>query len=242
MNICIVIPTYNIHSHRLANFKFVVDQLVKQGVSDVFVIEQITDNKNIKTTTKFFPGVKYLPFEIDSGYFNKARLLNLFIKHTNYEYVWVLDVDVYLNYTSVLKTLSSDVEFVKPYSCIIKLTETETLNLINSGQITNNQQTVSGNNSFGKYSFIIKKSLYLGVGGMDERFRGWGFQDLDLVFRLPKKTSMDHTDNVAFHLYHTRPSRENYKKNQLLYKAKIYAGEPPTPKLKKKKNNLLDRS
>lgn len=231
MSICVVIPTYNIQSHRLANFKFVVSQLIKMGVLDIYVVEQRTDNKNVQNTVKLLLGARYVPYEIDCEHFNKAKLLNLFFNDVAFDYIWVLDVDVYLNYTFVLSNLPPGVEFAKPYSCIVNLTEPETQHLINTERILPTKtDTAVANNSFGKYSFIIKRDLYSNLGGMDERFQGWGFQDLDLVARLPKETSMGYTPNTAFHLYHPPAPRTNYEKNQQLYMKKTQTAKKLIPR------------
>ncbi|WP_273651138.1 glycosyltransferase [Cellulomonas fimi] len=51
----------------------------------------------------------------------------------------------------------------------------------------------------------VRRGLFDRVGGFDERFEGWGGEDLDFVFRLDVVGSVDRYDDPLLHLYHERP-------------------------------------
>jgi hypothetical protein len=56
---------------------------------------------------------------------------------------------------------------------------------------------------------------------MDERFEGWGGEDLDFVFRLDIAGPVDRYDDLLVHMFHPRPQitedgRRFYAGRQLL--------------------------
>ena len=53
--------------------------------------------------------------------FNKSKLLNKFIPNTKYDYIWMLDVDVYLDIDYVISQLPTDVKLVRPFELIYSL-------------------------------------------------------------------------------------------------------------------------
>lgn len=54
----------------------------------------------------------------------------------------------------------------------------------------------------------VRRELFDRVGGFDERFVGWGGEDLDLVFRLDVVGAVDRYDDPLLHLDHDRPQTQ----------------------------------
>jgi len=48
----------------------------------------------------------------------------------------------------------------------------------------------------------LRRDVFDAVGGMDERFEGWGREDLDFVLRVQLATAFDQYDDRMLHLYH----------------------------------------
>lgn len=48
----------------------------------------------------------------------------------------------------------------------------------------------------------LRRDVFDAVGGMDERFEGWGREDLDFVLRLQLATAFDFYDDTTYHLHH----------------------------------------
>lgn len=48
----------------------------------------------------------------------------------------------------------------------------------------------------------LRRDVFTAVGGMDERFEGWGREDLDFVLRVQLATAFDQYDDRMLHLYH----------------------------------------
>jgi predicted glycosyltransferase involved in capsule biosynthesis len=146
------------------------------------------------------------------------------------------DVDVYLDVDYVLSQLPTDIQLVRPFEFILHLSESESTYLFKSNLIKTKKSENKLNHAFGKYSFILKTNYFTQIEGYDEKYEGWGFQDLDLISRLPRKIYSGYTKNIAFHLYHPHSSRENYKKNKELFNKK-----GNFKKLIPKKKKMLDK-
>ncbi|GLF97748.1 glycosyltransferase [Streptomyces yaizuensis] len=55
----------------------------------------------------------------------------------------------------------------------------------------------------------LRESLFTRIGGMDERFAGWGGEDQDFVWRMERYGPMDRHHDPVVHLHHPRaPHRE----------------------------------
>jgi hypothetical protein len=54
----------------------------------------------------------------------------------------------------------------------------------------------------------VRRGLFDRVGGFDERFTGWGGEDLDFVFRLDIVGAVDRYGDDLFHLWHDRPQTQ----------------------------------
>ncbi len=51
----------------------------------------------------------------------------------------------------------------------------------------------------------LRRDVFEAVGGMDERFEGWGREDLDFVLRLQLATAFDIYSDRMLHLHHPSP-------------------------------------
>jgi hypothetical protein len=52
----------------------------------------------------------------------------------------------------------------------------------------------------------IRPELYERVGGFDERYRGWGGEDEDMLYRVASAGPVIQFDDVFVHLAHRRPA------------------------------------
>ena len=60
--------------------------------------------------------------------------------------------------------------------------------------------------------FLMRKDKYLEIGGMDERFEGWGGEDDAMSIRMVKSdvTRLIRQHQIGFHLWHPRPKNDRY--------------------------------
>jgi cellulose synthase/poly-beta-1,6-N-acetylglucosamine synthase-like glycosyltransferase len=78
------------------------------------------------------------------------------------------------------------------------------------GQVVQNHfDTVDRRVSYSEFysdSFVIKKGLVLDVGGWDERFQGWGAEDIELAYRLERAcvpiVVINGVDSYGIHIDH----------------------------------------
>ena len=218
MNIGVVIPIYNLTLDRFLNFKFVLSRLNLSTVENINVIEQHSANSNVTDIIKLFGRVNYKRYNLKTNIFNKSKLLNTFFNSAKCDYVWMLDADVYMDYEYVISNLPSEFDFVRPFNQILKLNKSNTHYTRNTAKVKIDNENLVVNNYFGKYSYIVERNKFLEVGGYNEKFQGWGFQDLNLFNKINKKDNkIKYTQNNAFHLYHTKASKQHYQNNKKLF-------------------------
>ena len=247
-----MIPIYKPSDDRISNLDFILNALSTFGVNEVTIAEQTYPNCNsVKNLLKSYSHFKYVPVDLNIDTFNKSKLLNKVAEKCKSEIIWFLDCDVYLNYKYVIDNTPNDIDFMRPFEQIVLLHKQETDYLKTHKKVVLDDTRHNAYNQDGKYSFIIRKSLFNKISGYDEEYSGWGFQDLDLLKRLPSNIKSGYTDNTAFHLYHKRESYEKYNKNKKIFnnihkkleqKANIEKKQEITKNNKKICENLLKES
>lgn len=238
--ISIVIPTYKLCSERLENLKFLLHYLSSINFRyKVCIIEQNTNNPCVYEVVKRYPRFYYFSYNIRPvTTFNKSKLYNSFLKECNSDYVWFYDIDVYLDIAYVTKNIPSEFDLIRPYEYIVNLNkkETENLRITNKIKLTNREFKI--NNNFGKYSFIVKKELVSQVG-FDENYKGWGFQDMDLIKNIKSTGFTGYTKNIAFHLDHPPASLTFYQDNKKMFVSKNTKTKLIPKKNLKKLRNII---
>ena len=133
-----------------------------------------------------------------------------------------MDADFYTDYTYIIEQVKNThhqySDFIRPFSSVILLDKDETESLYSLNKIKLQNKEYISNSQDGKYSFIVKTKTFNDIGGMNEDFRGWGFQDLDFVQnRLLEKNTKSFVNKQAFHLYHDKASKSNAIYNRTLF-------------------------
>ena len=156
MNIGLVIPIFNLCKDRLRNLAFNLNHLSTTDlVRDVIVLEQYSEHSNSLEVVDRFPNVNHIVFDLGKKTFNKSKLLNRYAETTKYDFIWMLDVDVYIDINYVLSQLPSNVKLVRPFELIQSLNKKETDHLFKTNLISITESKRETNNAFGKYSFIV---------------------------------------------------------------------------------------
>ena len=68
----------------------------------------------------------------------------------------------------------------------------------------------------------LHRELWDEIGGFDERFQGWGFEDLCFMHAAGQVGSVNRVPGIVYHLWHPRPEggdadHPNYKANEFLW-------------------------
>jgi hypothetical protein len=218
----IVIPVYNLRGYRFNNFCFLIKQL-RNVNSKILVYEQeSTQSLVVEKFLKRFNYVSYTCEKLDIDYFNKSLLINKAFKSISTKYGWVMDADFYTDYNYIIEQVKNThhqySDFIRPFSNVVLLDKLETESLYSLNKLELQNKEYISNSQDGKYSFIVKTETFNDVGGMNEDFRGWGFQDLDFVQnRLKEENIKSFVDRQAFHLYHDKASKSNAIYNRTLF-------------------------
>tara|TARA_B100001057_G_scaffold499459_1_gene610206 strand:- start:2671 stop:4014 length:1344 start_codon:yes stop_codon:yes gene_type:complete len=213
----IIIPIYNPSKQRQENLTFILNEMSQQKISNVFVCEQYHKDSIVHTLLKKYNSVNHKIYTIESEVFNKSKLINQSVNESTSDTIWLLDGDVYLNYNYVIKNIPDYTEFARPFEKIVLLNEQETSEIQKTNQIKLSDRSYDSYKGYGKYSMIFKRSLFDQLNGFDERYEGWGFQDLDFIKRIPNETKKGHTDNIGFHFYHEKQELSNYDDNKKIF-------------------------
>lgn len=157
----------------------------------------------------------------NSGDFNRSAARNAGVEKSNSDVVVIIDADNLLPIINIVKAIDrarrKDI-LVKPFSLFGYLTEESTNSFYEDPDPSNfvplyidpPQENFTGG------SYIMKKSLWQGIGGMDEGFIGWGAEDD--AFHLLCKDKRIKTKYIlgdCYHLYHPAnriTSEFNYNK------------------------------
>jgi predicted glycosyltransferase involved in capsule biosynthesis len=167
--------------------------------------------------------------ESNNVVFNRSQARNNGVLKSKKNNLVIVDSDNIVNLDLIIKGLNLLKEgmLIKPFTSIHYLNETATLNFING----NNKLTI---NSYDKTYllpnqlnirksggiYIIKKDTWKDLGGMNEKFDDWGFEDTEFNLRFEKKYQpITFLKGNNYHLYHPQtriPSKNNI---QLLNKS-----------------------
>jgi len=217
--ITIILPIFNLKSLRFNNFCFLAKKLNEIGC-DVIVCEQRSDSTPmIEQYLVTFENLKHHVIDLKIDKINKSKLINHASKHSFTEFIWMVDADFYTDFNEVLNNADTDYDFIRPFSEVVFLSKQESYNLQATEQLhLDHGVDYKTNSQNGKFSFIIKSSEFARVGGMNEDFEGWGFQDLDFVEnRLSDSVSYTSVSLMGYHMYHEPASTENVNINRQLY-------------------------
>jgi hypothetical protein len=55
----------------------------------------------------------------------------------------------------------------------------------------------------------VRTAAFHRIGGMDERFEGWGGEDNDFAYRFDILNTLDSYNDLLLHMYHPASSRED---------------------------------
>ena len=135
---------------------------------------------------------RYL-FARNAGLYNRGWAFNIGAgEAADAEYLFLLDSDVLLPHDSLnraLERMRSGVRVLRPY------TEALFLNPENAGNVFLNPMGLC---------LWIRSDFYRHVGGHDERFRGWGWEDREFWERIERYTPIDRLPDRIVHQHHPR--------------------------------------
>jgi predicted glycosyltransferase involved in capsule biosynthesis len=216
--ITFLIPTFGYDASRLANLDFLLKKL-SEITSNILVVEQLglvplNETPIQKLCNKYM--VRHHCVTINDDRIHKSKIINVGVALCDTDYVWVNDADCYIKFSdAVPKIKLSTADFIQPYS-ICKYLDAEESNRLRNGEsvkvkyervvkreFVNPSKGTRLTSMYGGGMFVFKKKSFIGLGGMDERFVGWGSEDTDLCWRvLHSKYAFRCEDYKCVHLWH----------------------------------------
>ncbi len=132
-------------------------------------------------------------FARNAGLYNRGWAFNIGAAvAAEAEYLLLLDADVLLPHESLkraLERMRSGVRVLRPY------TEALFLNPENAGELFLNPMGLC---------LWIRSDFYRQIGGHDEGFRGWGWEDREFWERIERHTHIERMPDRILHQYHPR--------------------------------------
>jgi len=221
-SVTVVVPIFKPCSFRSRNITFLLNELNKLQVK-VIVVEQ-TLNDIANNRFEKLPNVNQVNFEKNTKHFHKTYICNKIIEHIETEYVWFIDSDFYMDFNTILINREfSKFDFFKPFDTCKDLNEFQTQQLVTTKHINENMLRTNMSSDrfikyFGALSYICKVDSFKTSGQLDEKYIGWGYEDLDLFLNIYKQNysiGVAHGVN-AVHMWH--PPVTNKAKHMLINK------------------------
>lgn len=169
-------------------------------------------------------------FVSNDGPFNKSWGLNVAARQAACDVLVTGDADMLLPADALTRALAAcarHYDAVNPYSNLVDLTEEETQAVL-AGRLDpvrvrrgrlEDRRPRGEHICFCGGICVFRRDVYFALGGMDERFLGWGGEDDAMSTDLQRYTARlgVQRDTVAWHLWHPRdPQRylhPNYRAN-----------------------------
>lgn len=224
-----LIPIFNLKNERYENFKYVLSK-IKEVTDNILVVEQVKDKRPTKSK-KYTESleVDYLPVLINDDSIHKSKLINIGTDNIQTEFVWVNDSDCYLKFQKVIDQLDFRHNFIQPYDVGKYILKEETEKIFNGESVQiefaysklkeTGQHITPGTlyyvSMYGALSFLYKKKAFYAIGGMNEKYTGWGLEDNSLCMRMfeYKDSKLDIINLSGIHLYHPRQGYEGEQYN-----------------------------
>jgi cellulose synthase/poly-beta-1,6-N-acetylglucosamine synthase-like glycosyltransferase len=157
-------------------------------------------------------------FTESTGAFNKARACNRGFLASTENVIALVDADTLMDsrtFSAALNRVDAHDEVMRPFSRLIELSEDQRNAYLQSTVFPQPTQTDRDDARDGDVIplcggiVIMKRDRYFSVGGLDDRFEGWGGEDDALSHALVRTgaTIKVVKNEPAFHLWHDREIR-----------------------------------
>ena len=232
MNISIIMPWSNRpdlsesleRNYSKFNFSTIEIVIVNFGGKIELIEKIIKDSKlqNIKL------------IHVKSDMFNKSKAINIGVNHAKNDIIFILDCDIVINNNihKITTLLSCEDSFLT----LEKTTESNQQNKENiEGEIKevahyisfkdkqNKEVMVETNRMFLAENarscpglVVLKKSIFIKIGGMNSELIGWGWEDIDLIYRLKFHGIKRIKKGNCIHLSHSDDKRFFVKENKAI--------------------------
>lgn len=162
----------------------------------------------------------------NEGEFNRSAARNAGVNKSTSEISVVIDADNFIKHENIYYAINLAKQknsLIKPFKFFGYITEESTENFYKFFDILDIQYNFINEpqKGFTGGAYVMKKSLWQSIGGMDEGFIGWGAEDDAFhILANDKLGKIIYGEGTDIHLYHPAyrvTSEYNYKKLQRDY-------------------------
>ena len=247
-----VVPFRDSDRYRRRNLAATLASLDACGLFDeIIVVEEHPDPSRPATAL----GGTFRHVVLESrGAFNKSRMVNTGYRAARGDRLLVCDADMIVGATALeraLKALEAGMEMVRPYRHVIDLDREDSRRLAQGDLLPEaigdryplDRQGIGEQVCLAGGMFLITRELFRAVGGMDERFRGWGGEDDAFATKVVARTRRHAIarEERAWHLWHPRAmDPSTYPANLELLAEYQDTGSPDFRRIVERQVMLLD--
>jgi N-terminal domain of galactosyltransferase len=208
----IIITFRATHASRVASLTRVLSHYGQLSGAEIVVIEQDA----APATLPAFPMQAKRLFVFNPGPFNKSWGFNVGARQIDRGLLLFADADLLLAPKALLQSVRlcrSRVAAANPFDRLIDLDETESARIC-AGNAAPDWARGDGSNTrrdnevlnFCGGAFMIRRDVFLTIGGFDERFLGWGGEDDAMAFKLRRSSQVlgQVEGSTAQHLWHAQ--------------------------------------
>ena len=237
--ITIVIPLFQPDIYRVRNLRFILESLVKTNYK-IVVTEQAKTRSEATNLKKFTGAIDHRITVTPGDKIKKSKLINNSCEYVKTSHIWVIDCDFYMDFAKVNIEDILPYEFIQPYYYARDLSNYESWIFIDKPDLTGIkyykglEEDHRHVNIYGALSFIFNVQSFNKIGGMDERYEGWGHEDIDLFLKLhdPDRGKVIHIleQFKGIHLWHPDPPSKSSTSNKNLdiFTGKSYSNDLAT--------------
>jgi GT2 family glycosyltransferase len=208
----IIITFRATHASRVASLARVLSHYGQLSGAEILVIEQ----DKAPATLPAFPAEAKRLFVFNPGPFNKSWGFNVGARQSDRGLLLFADADLLLAPKALVQAVRlcrSRVAAANPFDRLTDLDETESAQIC-AGSSAPDWTRSDGRNTrrdnevlnFCGGAFMIRRDVFLALGGFDERFLGWGGEDDAMAFKLKRSgQALGQVEgSTAQHLWHAQ--------------------------------------
>jgi glycosyltransferase involved in cell wall biosynthesis len=216
-----VIPLRVDSAERAQNLDIVLELLSVRPATEILILE--ADKRPAYQLKKAYPQVRYEFVEDADPIFHRTKYLNRLIREATTPIVGVWDTDVIVPHGQIAEAIyaiqTDKAVMAFPYDgafySLSKERSERVRGEISAGVAPSMLPVMSPPLSITFHSvggaFLIDKEKYLQAGGENERFYGWGAEDLERVQRMNVLNLLVYRSRgCLYHLYHPRMENSWY--------------------------------
>ena len=199
---------------RLQNLLYVLRHLSADNSIQIVLVEQ--DEQRRLPEIDLINQCDYV-FVRNHYSFNKSWGLNIAAQYAKSDHLLIADADMVIPHGTILKIIDEfnhGSDAINPYLELVDLSQAHTIAVLSGNkslqethyQMDVNRESIGHNLPFCGGIFAISAKLFTGIGGMDERFSGWGGEDNAVTLKVQwyAKKMVTLESETAYHLWHQK--------------------------------------